>query len=97
VIQFFSEQAGLELAPVFNQYLVHKELPILEWKFVANKLYFRWNCAEQGFNLPATFVSKGKEIRVNPTKKWKSISGKGKLKKDIVVKNTDFYFLSKGL
>ena len=97
VIQFFSEQAGLELAPVFNQYLVHKELPILEWKFVANKLYFRWNCAEQGFNLPATFVSKGKEIRVTPTKNWKSISGKGKLKKDIVVKNTDFYFLSKGL
>ena len=97
VIQFFSEQAGLELAPVFNQYLVHKELPILEWKFVANKLYFRWNCAEQGFNLPATFVCKGKEIRVNPTKNWKSISGKGKLKKDIVVKNTDFYFLSKGL
>ena len=97
VIQFFSEQAGLELAPVFNQYLVHKELPILEWKFVANKLYFRWNCAEQGFNLPATFVSKGKEIRVTPTKNWKSISGKGKIKKDIVVKNTDFYILSKGL
>ena len=97
VIDFFSKQSGLALAPIFDQYLRHKELPILEWKLANQKLIYRWNCAEQGFNLPATFIIKGKEIRVNPTKNWKSISGKGKIKKDIVVKNTDFYILSKGL
>ena len=97
VIQFFSEQTGLVLAPVFNQYLAHKELPVLEWKLANKQLSFRWNCAEKGFNLPATFIIKGKEIRVNPTKNWKSISGKGKLKKDVTVKTTDFYILSKGL
>ena len=97
VIQFFSEQTGLELAPVFNQYLAHKELPVLEWKLANKQLSFRWNCAEKGFNVPATFIIKGKEIRVNPTKNWKSISGKVKLKKDVAVKTTDFYILSKGL
>jgi hypothetical protein len=87
----------LELAPVFNQYLAHKELPVLEWKLANKQLSFRWNCAEKGFNVPATFIIKGKEIRVNPTKNWKSISGKGKIKKDVTVKTTDFYILSKVL
>lgn len=97
VIQYFSEQTGLPMAPVFNQYLLHKELPILEWKLSNNQLSFRWNCAEKEFKLPATLVIKGKEVRVNPEKTWKSIPMPGKTKKDIVVKTTDFYILSKDL
>jgi len=97
VIQYFSEQTSLPLAPVFNQYLLHKELPVLEWKLANNQLSFRWNCAEKEFKLPATLVIKGKEVRVNPEKTWKSIPMPGKTKKDIVVKTTDFYILSKDL
>ncbi|MEN9323022.1 MAG: hypothetical protein RL699_802 [Bacteroidota bacterium] len=97
VIQYFSEQTSLPLTPVFNQYLLHKELPVLEWKLTNNQLSFRWNCAEKDFKLPATLVIKGKEVRVNPEKTWKSIPMPGKTKKDIVVKTTDFYILSKDL
>ncbi len=97
VIRFFSEQTGLELTAVFNQYLAQKELPILEWKYTNNVLSYRWNCAEKNFNLPATFIIKGKETRVFPEKGWKSTPLKEILKKDIGVKNTDFYMLSKGL
>jgi aminopeptidase N len=97
VIDFFSKQSGLALAPIFDQYLRHKELPILEWKLANQKLSYRWNCTEKEFNLPATLVIKGKPKRVYPTKNWKSIAIKKVGKKDIVVKNTDFYILSKGL
>jgi aminopeptidase N len=97
VIDFFSEQSGLALAPIFNQYLAHQELPVLEWKLVNNQLSYRWNCAETGFKLPATLLIKGKEMRVYPENKWKSMPLVGKTKKDILVKNTDFYILSKGL
>jgi hypothetical protein len=97
VIDFFCKQSGLALAPIFNQYLRHKELPILEWKLANNKLSYRWNCAEKAFNLPATLVIKGKAVRVYPNKTCKSKSVKKVTKKDIQVKDTDFYILSKGL
>lgn len=97
VIQFFSEQTGLELQAVFNQYLSHKELPVLEWKYANNVLSYRWNSAEKAFNLPATVVIKGKEIRIFPDKTWKTMPLKVKSKADISIKNTDFYILSKAL
>lgn len=96
VIDFFSKQSGLAFAPIFNQYLRHKELPILEWKLANNKLSYRWNCTEKAFNLPATLVIKGKAVRVYPNKTWKSKGVKKVTKKDIQVKDTDFYILSKG-
>jgi hypothetical protein len=42
-------------------------------------------------------VIKGKAVRVYPNKTWKSKGVKKAAKKDIQVKNTDFYILSKGL
>jgi aminopeptidase N len=97
VIAFFCNETGLQLTPVFNQYLRNKELPILEWKLTNHKLSYRWNCTEKEFNLPATLLIKGKPKRVYPTKTWKSIAVKNVGKKDITVKDTDFYILSKSL
>jgi aminopeptidase N len=80
VIDYFNTATGMDLTPVFDQYLNKIEIPLLEIKRNKKKLEFRWNSEIERFAMPVDLNFDGKKIRINPTTKWSK--SKFKLKED---------------
>jgi aminopeptidase N len=70
VVSFFNTESGMDLTPVFNQYLRYKDVPILEMRVIKSKFEYRWKADVQDFNMPIDVVYKKKEIRLQPTNNW---------------------------
>ncbi len=71
---YISEQAGIDLMPVFNQYLRDTRVPTLEYYFTEKQLSYRWiNCVD-GFTMPVQVDLNGESLRIQPTKEWKVIT-----------------------
>lgn len=71
---YISEQAGIDLTPVFNQYLRDTRVPTLEYYFTEKQLSYRWiNCVD-GFTMPVQVDLSGESLQIQPTKEWKVIS-----------------------
>ena len=61
VVDYFNQQTGQNLTPVFDQYLRHTSLPTLEVRFPATGLPLaRWIAEVPGFVLPARISVKGR-------------------------------------
>jgi aminopeptidase N len=88
VVQFFNTESGLNLTPVFNQYLRYRNIPILELKQNGNSTEYRWKTDAEDFSMPVDITLNGKEMRLNATNMWQSITGNAQ---DIEVKKTKFY------
>jgi aminopeptidase N len=75
LIALFSEHLGGDLTPVFNQYLRHAELPVLELKFNgdANTVEFRWQAAEPGFAMPVRVGDPAAWTTIHPASEWQSL------------------------
>ncbi|OWP64314.1 peptidase M1 [Hymenobacter amundsenii] len=60
VVDYFNQQTGQNLTPVFDQYLRHPGLPVLEVRFPATgPPLARWIAAVPGFELPARLRVRG--------------------------------------
>ncbi|WP_447641738.1 MULTISPECIES: M1 family metallopeptidase [Chitinophagaceae] len=74
---FMSQQSGINLSKVFDQYLRTVQVPQLEYAFSVDrkKLYFRYVNCVSGFNLPLYIrADKGTTIeKLNPTEQWQNI------------------------
>lgn len=71
---YISEQAGIDLTPVFNQYLRDTRVPTLEYYFTEKQLSYRWiNCVD-GFTMPVKVDLNGESLQIQPTKEWKVIT-----------------------
>ena len=70
------QQSGIDLKPVFDQYLHYKNLPILE--FMVNregKLACRWQADAKGFNMPVRVKIKGGEYQfIKPTTRFMPVN-----------------------
>lgn len=64
---YLIEKTGLDLKPVFDQYLRDIRIPVFEYFVKGNSLTFRWNNCVAGFNMPLKIFISGKEQIVNPT------------------------------
>ncbi len=71
VIAFFNNESGLNLTPIFNQYLRFKTIPILQIRKNKSKLEFRWETDEKNFEMPIDVTVNGILKRVHPTNFWK--------------------------
>jgi len=96
VVDYISAQAGLTFKPVFNQYLLHKELPVLEFRTVRGMLQSRWSAAEPGFNLPVNIDFKGETKTIYPDGEFRDINIKGINEKNIVIERSNYYFTLSG-
>jgi aminopeptidase N len=92
VVDYITAQAGYNLKPVFNQYLLHKELPVLEFKTIAGRLQARWSAAEPGFNLPVNIEFQGTLKTIYPGGEYRVINIKGLTEKNIIIDRSDYYF-----
>jgi len=94
IIAFFNQQTGTNLTPVFNQYLRHTALPVLELKFdsTARTVAYRWKADEPGFAMPIRVGAKSAWQIIQPTTEWKSMPTR--LTKDSFEVATDLYFVN---
>lgn len=71
---YISRKSGLKLNKIFDQYLRHSKIPVLEYKFANGELSYRWVADVKDFDMPvkATITSGGYTL-IKPTTKWKTI------------------------
>ncbi len=75
VITFFNVETGLNLSPIFNQYLRYAELPTLIIKQKNQQVYVKWKANETDFKLPVEAIINGERVRLLAnTKEFVSLS-----------------------
>jgi aminopeptidase N len=94
MVAFFNAQTGRNLTPLFDQYLRHIALPVLELKFdeAARTVAYRWKVDEPGFNMPIRVGKKDAWQVIQPTTEWKTMPTS--LRKDEFEVATDLYFVN---
>ncbi|RAR46368.1 M1 family metallopeptidase [Flavobacterium lacus] len=70
VVEFFTKESTLNLAPVFDQYLNYKNLPELEFRLVKKSVEARWNTDAIDFQMPIEFYVDTKKMRVLVSNNW---------------------------
>lgn len=72
VVAFFSKESGLDLSPVFSQYLNYKDLPVLQLRKAGSSFEYRWKTDVTGFSMPAEVTINNETIRLNAANNWQS-------------------------
>ena len=63
-------KSGINLQPVFDQYLRDVRIPILEYAWTDAGLMYRWNNAIPGFTMPVDVSAGDEKLRLNATTSW---------------------------
>ncbi|MGK4567988.1 M1 family metallopeptidase [Flavobacterium sp. 3HN19-14] len=77
VVAFFNKESGLNLTPVFNQYLRYPAIPVLEIKREKGSIQYRWKADAADFNMPVDVEINKKQVRLQPTTTWKFTETRG--------------------
>jgi aminopeptidase N len=91
VVRFFNAQTGRNLTPIFDQYLRHAALPVLELRFDEGGVAYRWQAAVKEFAMPLKVGRRGQWQTIRPTAEWQTL--KTALKKDEFEVATEFYYV----
>ena len=80
IVQFFNEQTGMNLTPIFKEYLRHADVPMLQVKFdeQAHTVAYRWEAGEKDFAMPVRLGDPNAWQLVRPTAEWQTMSWAGK-------------------
>ncbi|RRB16715.1 M1 family metallopeptidase [Larkinella knui] len=76
---YISQQAGINLQKVFDQYLRDKRIPTLAYKLVKNKIQYRWTNCVEGFDMPVRVClnQSGPDQNLKPTTQWQTLQKSG--------------------
>ena len=91
LVEYFNRETGKDLTPVFDQYLRHAAIPVLELKFDEAKVSYRWKADEKAFAMPVRVGSKDNWQVIHPTTEWQTTTTA--LKKDEFEVATDLYYI----
>jgi aminopeptidase N len=95
VVAYINKQSGMDLTPIFNQYLRYATIPKLEFKFENGKAYARWTSDVKNFNMPIKVRIKGGEYQfIKPTTTFSVINMPGLTQDNLEVDRLDFYIKS---
>jgi aminopeptidase N len=94
VVAYFNQQTGMNLTPLFDQYLRHTAIPTLELKFneADGTVDYRWQADEPDFAMPIRVGKKTDWQILQPTTYWQTL--KTPLKKNEFDVATDLYFVN---
>lgn len=71
--EFLSKNTGIDLTPVFNQYLRQTEIPEFTYQLENKTLKYRWeNCLKE-FDMPVKVYINGSEKWLYPSTDWKKV------------------------
>ncbi|WP_339925028.1 M1 family metallopeptidase [uncultured Cyclobacterium sp.] len=68
---FLAEESGLNLQAFFDQYLRTEKVPIFQYYWKDNKLFYRWENTVANFAMPLKINQKEKTHWIDPEKGWK--------------------------
>jgi aminopeptidase N len=94
VVQYFNQQTGMNLTPVFDQYLRHTTIPTLELKFddAAGTVSYRWKADEKAFAMPVRVGLKEHWETIHPTTEWQTMETP--LAREQFAVATDLYYIN---
>jgi aminopeptidase N len=94
IVAFFNRETGMDLTPVFDQYLRRTMIPTLDLKFDAAKgeVAYRWKADAPNFAMPVRVGLKDQWQEIRPTTDWKTM--KTPLKKDDFAVATELYYIN---
>jgi hypothetical protein len=93
VVAYFNQRTGMNLTPVFDQYLRHTQIPRLELLFgeAPGMVMYKWRADEDDFAMPVRVGTQGNWQIIHPTTHWQSMQTP--LTKDEFQVDTDHYFV----
>jgi hypothetical protein len=92
IVAYMNQYTGMNLTPIFDQYLRHAAIPVLELKFGDGSVEYRWKVDEKGFAMPVRVGKEGAWEVIHPTTEWQTM--KTVLGKDEFGVATDLYFVN---
>lgn len=92
VVNYINTQAGLNLTPVFDQYLRYKNIPTLEFRFEKGEAQCRWVADVTDFTMPVQVRIKGDKYQfITPSANFKPVNIAGLNKDNLEVNTFDYY------
>jgi aminopeptidase N len=80
VVAWFNQHSGMDLTPIFNQYLRHTAIPRLELLFTetpgspgSNTVLYKWSADVPNFAMPIRVGTPGHWQLIHPTLQWQSL------------------------
>jgi len=71
---YINQQSGIDFSKVYDQYLRTTKIPVLEYKKIKGKLFYRWNNCVTGFGMALkVYNEKGNFIFIHPTQKFQLV------------------------
>jgi aminopeptidase N len=91
---YFDRKTGLDLTPVFEQYLRYTAIPVLELKFdrANGTVAYRWKADVSGFAMPVRVGKKEDWQTIHPTTTWQTM--KTSLSKNQFQIATNLYYIN---
>lgn len=74
VVRFFNQNTGMNLTPMFDEYLRYANIPTLELKFGNRSVAYRWIANESAFAMPIKVGCPDRWQMITPTRKWQAMS-----------------------
>ncbi|MDR5590842.1 M1 family metallopeptidase [Christiangramia sp. SM2212] len=90
---FFNNATEIDLQPVFDQYLRHAPLPVLQLQQGDDFIRYRWKADVVNFKMPVDVIIDEEEIRFNATSEWQSYET-GEELDELEVNDLEFYIES---
>jgi aminopeptidase N len=93
VVSYFNQQTGMNLTPIFDQYLRHTQIPRLELLFgeAPGMVMYKWSADEENFSMPVRVGTADHWQIIHPTTEWQSMQTT--LTKDEFQVATDLYYV----
>jgi aminopeptidase N len=93
VVSYFNQQTGMNLTPIFDQYLRHTQIPRLELLFgeAPGMVMYKWSADEETFSMPVRVGAPDHWQIIHPTTEWQSMQTT--LTKDEFQVATDLYYV----
>jgi aminopeptidase N len=93
VVAYFNQQTGMNLTPIFDQYLRHMQIPRLELLFGEEPglVMYKWRADEEKFAMPVRVGKPGEWQIIHPTTQWQWM--KTPLSKDEFQVATELYYV----
>lgn len=77
VEHFMAMAFGMDLRPIFDQYLRDERIPVLEYYYSDNQtLNYRWNSCLPSFTMPVDVEIGGEKMRIQPKTIWTQVQVK---------------------
>ncbi len=85
---YMIQASGLNLAPIFQQYLTTPKVPVLEYKQTPDGTAYRWAEVVPGFAMPV----RANGVLIHPTEAWKTMP-----RADTLAVDPNFYVITRRL